>query len=77
MPKAYESMRDKFAKGAPKDSPEYNAAQSKAAAIYNSKHKNNPVTGKAEKKKGKKKKKAKAKAVGRSSFAADLFGGKE
>lgn len=72
MPKAYEAMRDKFAKGAPKDSPEYDAAQSKAAAIYNSKHKGNPVTGKADKKKSKKKKKAKK--VGRSSFASELFG---
>lgn len=55
MPKAYEAMRDKFAKGAPVDSPEYNAAQSKAAAIYNSTHKRNPVTGKSDKKKAKKK----------------------
>lgn len=55
MPKAYESMRDKFAKGAPEDSPEYNAAQSKAAAIYNSKHKKNPVTGKKKMMKKKKK----------------------
>lgn len=50
MPKAYESMRDKFAKGAKVDSPAYNAAQSKAAAIYNSMHPKKPVTGKAEKK---------------------------
>lgn len=42
MPKAYESMRDKFSK-----SMDYDAAQAKAAAIYNSKHKDNPVTGKA------------------------------
>jgi len=42
MPAAYESMRDKFAK-----SMSYDAAQSKAAAIYNSKHKENPVTGRA------------------------------
>jgi hypothetical protein len=46
MPKPYEAMRDKFAEGAPKDSKKYDAAQSKAAAIYNSKHKKNPVTGK-------------------------------
>lgn len=39
MPKAYESMRDKFSK-----SMSYDAAQAKAAAIYNSKHKDNPVT---------------------------------
>jgi hypothetical protein len=74
MPKAYEAMRNKFAQGAPVDSPEYDAAQSKAAAIYNSKHKSAPVTGKSDKKKAKKKGKKKAKAVGRDSFAADLFG---
>lgn len=34
MPKQYEAIRDKFAKGAKKDSPSYDAAQSKAAAIY-------------------------------------------
>jgi hypothetical protein len=45
MPKAYESMRDKFAEGAEVDSPKYDAAQSKAAAIYNAKHKKAPVTG--------------------------------
>lgn len=45
MPKAYEAMRNKFAKGAPKDSAKYNAAQTKAAKIYNSMHKKNPVTG--------------------------------
>jgi hypothetical protein len=45
MPKAYEAMRDKFAKGAAVDSPAYDAAQSKAAAMYNAKHKQNPVTG--------------------------------
>ena len=39
MPKRYEAMRDKFAKGAKVDSPEYNQAQSKAAAIYNSSRK--------------------------------------
>lgn len=44
MPKAYEAMRDKFAKGAAVDSPAYDAAQAKAAAIYNSTHKSNPVT---------------------------------
>ena len=39
MPKQYEAMRDKFAKDMPmKD------AKAKAAAIYNSKHKKNPVT---------------------------------
>lgn len=36
MPKRYEAMRNKFARGAPKDSPAYNAAQTKAAKIYNS-----------------------------------------
>jgi hypothetical protein len=50
MPAAYEAMRDKFAEGAPVDSPKYNRAQAKAAAIYNSKHKSNPVTGKRKKK---------------------------
>lgn len=45
MPHAYAVMRDKFAKGAAVDSPAYNAAQSKAAAIYNSKHKDNPMHG--------------------------------
>ena len=39
MPKHYESMRDKFAKGAAKDSPQYNAAQTKAAKIYNASRK--------------------------------------
>ena len=38
MPLAYERMRDKFAKTIG-----YDAAQSKAAAIYNSKHPKNPV----------------------------------
>ena len=46
MPKQYEAMRDKFAKGAAVDSPAYNRAQSKAAAIYNSQHPGRPVTGK-------------------------------
>ena len=45
MPKQYEAMRDKFAQGAPKDSKKYNEAQSKAAAIYNSRHKK-PVSNK-------------------------------
>ena len=40
MPAAYEAMRDKFSK-----SMSHNAAQAKAAAIYNSKHKDNPVAG--------------------------------
>jgi hypothetical protein len=44
MPHAYEKMRDKFAKGAKKDSPAYNRAQSKAAAIYNSKHPGRPMS---------------------------------
>ena len=73
MPKAYESMRDKFAKGASKDSPEYDAAQSKAAAIYNSKHKGKPVTGK---KKDKRAKKAKKKSKRSTGIAEDIFGGK-
>lgn len=42
MPRAYEHMRDAFIrKGMTKD-----AAQAKAAAIYNSKHPSAPVTGK-------------------------------
>ena len=36
MPARYEAMRNKFAKGAAVDSPAYNAAQTKAAKIYNS-----------------------------------------
>jgi hypothetical protein len=44
MPKAYEAMRDKFAQGADEDSPKYDRAQAKAAAIYNAKHKKRPVT---------------------------------
>jgi hypothetical protein len=39
-------MRDKFAKGAAVDSPAYNRAQSKAAAIYNASHPGKPVTAK-------------------------------
>jgi hypothetical protein len=39
MPKQYESIRDKLAQGAKKDSPQYNRAQSKAAAIFVSKGK--------------------------------------
>lgn len=35
MPARYEAMRDKFAKGARKDSAAYNRAQTKAAKIYN------------------------------------------
>ena len=46
MPAAYEAMRDKFAKGAPRGSKRFKRAQSKAAAIYNSSHPDNPVTGK-------------------------------
>jgi len=71
MPKQYEAMRDKFAEGAPVDSPKYNRAQSKAAAIYNSKHKDNPVTGKSEGKK-KKRKKKKGKKLHRGGLAKML-----
>jgi hypothetical protein len=46
MPKAYESMRDKFSKDMP-----YDKAQEKAAKIYNSKHPKNPVTRNSDKKK--------------------------
>ena len=66
MPKAYEAMRDKFAKGAAVDSPAYNAAQSKAAAIYNSMHHDAPVTGSAEPVTRKAKARSKAKAWLRS-----------
>jgi hypothetical protein len=38
MPYAYERMRDKFAK-----SMDYDAAQGKAARIYNSQHPSSPV----------------------------------
>jgi|KBSSwiStaDraftv2_1062776.scaffolds.fasta_scaffold14219_12 hypothetical protein len=45
MPAQYEAIRDKaMSEGMSKDK-----AQSKAAAIYNSKHPNNPVTGKHDK----------------------------
>ena len=40
MPKAYEKMRDKFRR----EGMSLKAAQSKAARIYNSKHKSRPVT---------------------------------
>jgi len=53
MPSSYEAMRDRFAQNAPKDSKKYNEAQSRAAAIYNSKHKKRPVTGKHAKRRGK------------------------
>jgi len=42
MPAAYEAMRDKLAS----EGMSYDAAQGKAARIYNSKHPNAPVTGK-------------------------------
>jgi hypothetical protein len=44
MPKQYEAMQEKFAKGAKKESPAYNAAQSRAAAIYNSQHRKRPMS---------------------------------
>jgi hypothetical protein len=53
MPKQYEAIRDKLKKEMP-----YDQAQSHAAAIYNSKHKEHPVTGKSDRepsRKGKKK----------------------
>lgn len=40
MPKQYEAMRDSFKKKGMSDK----AAKAKAARIYNSKHKRNPVT---------------------------------
>lgn len=48
MPRAYEAMRDKFAEGAPVDSPKYDRAQARAAAIYNARHKGRPVTGRSD-----------------------------
>ena len=47
MLKQYEAMRDKFSRGAPVDSPQYNKAQSKAARIYNARRKpgQRPVSG--------------------------------
>lgn len=53
MPRAYEKMRDKFVR----DGLGYDAAQEKAARIYNSKHKDAPVTGKSDQKGRKKKRK--------------------
>lgn len=41
MPKQYTAIRNKFAA----EGMDYDEAQSRAAAIYNSKHKSNPVTG--------------------------------
>lgn len=43
MPKQYEAMRDKFKSSGLSDK----AAKAKAARIYNSKHKKNPVTRKS------------------------------
>ncbi len=43
MPKQYEKMRDKFKSKGMSDK----AAKAKAAKIYNSKHKNRPVTRKS------------------------------
>lgn len=49
MPAQYEAMRDKFKSQGMSD----RAAKSKAAAIYNAKHKSHPVTGSHKKKKRK------------------------
>lgn len=49
MPKMYERMRDSFAKEM-----SYDAAQTKAARIYNDKNPDNTVTSKSDKKKKKK-----------------------
>jgi len=46
MPKGYERMRNKFTKTMP-----LKAAKTKAAKIWNAKHKGNPVTRKHKKKK--------------------------
>ena len=48
MPRQYEAMRDKFIK----EGLSKNAAQEKAAKIYNSRHPKAPVTGKHGGKKG-------------------------
>lgn len=74
MPKQYEAMRDKFAEGAPEDSEKYDRAQSKAAAIYNAKHKKNPVRPDAyERKKGKKGKKKKGKKGAMAGMLSERF----
>ena len=49
MPKGYEKMRDAFKREGMSDK----AAKSKAARIWNSKHKNNPVTRKEHKRRDK------------------------
>jgi hypothetical protein len=46
MPLEYEKIRDSIAKGPPVGSKKYKAAQSEAAAIYNTRHPDSPVTGK-------------------------------
>jgi len=49
MPRQYEAIRDRMvAKGK-----SYDDAQASAAAIYNSRHPNSPVTGNSDKRKGK------------------------
>ena len=50
MPRAYVAMRDKFAREMG-----YDAAQAKAARIYNSQHPDNPVSRYSDHKKRKKK----------------------
>jgi hypothetical protein len=49
MPKGYEKMHDKFISGGMSES----AAKGKAARIWNSTHKKNPVTRGSDKKRGK------------------------
>lgn len=51
MPREYEAMRDKFASGGMS----YDAAQAKAARIFNSKHPGAPVTGRHGRKRTRKK----------------------
>jgi hypothetical protein len=48
MPKEYEVIRDRIAKGAAVDSPAYNKAQSIAAAIYNKRHPGHPLSNRRE-----------------------------
>lgn len=71
MPKQYEAMRDKFAKGAKPGTPKYKAAQTRAAKIYNAKHKSAPVT--AGKYEASKKKKKKGRKGGLAKMLANRF----
>lgn len=67
MPRQYEAIRDKLAKGAT-SGPAYDSAQSSAAAIYNSKHPEAPVTGKSDSSRPKKRRKPRKKTPAKSDF---------